>query len=251
VLGSWAGELARCYDADETGSSARLSVAAFTCERCGESLGPMAGVPVLGWILVKGKCPRCGHPWWASRFFGEVLGAASIGLAAWRLGPVIPLAAYAVAFAGLVAMTIVDLRIRLIPRRLVWPTLLSFSLLAILAELLDGDPRALASSALGGASAFVVILAIHLAYPRGMGYGDVRLAGLVGAAIGLRGLAGVPAGFFVAFAAGALVGLAIMAATKGAAGRAIPFGPFLALGCVVGSLWGEQIARSWVHLLGH
>jgi leader peptidase (prepilin peptidase)/N-methyltransferase len=105
----------------------------------------------------------------------------------------------------------------------------------------------LARAAIGGAVAFGAFLAIHLAVPRGMGFGDVRLAGLLGFATGWLGLGHTFVGFFAAFVLGAVIGMAAMAVSGAGRKTRIPFGPFLAAGAVVTVLWGSPVAHALFH----
>ena len=102
-------------------------------------------------------------------------------------------------------------------------------------------------AAIGGAAAFVAFLAVHLAVPRGMGFGDVRLAGVVGFATGWLGLGHAFVGFFTAFVLGAWSGSWPWRSSGGGRKTRIPFGPFLAAGAVVTVLWGSPVAHVLFH----
>jgi leader peptidase (prepilin peptidase)/N-methyltransferase len=151
----------------------------------------------------------------------------------------------AVLVAGLLALmpgiALIDLRHRIIPNRLTYPSLILFSLVIVLARLIGeaADPvRAGIGLLLYGGILFIVAVV-----SRGMGMGDVKLAALIGLVLGSLGLrfVGVAAGAAIAF--GGLGGLVALGMGKGRK-SAIPFGPYLAAGAVVAGLWGEQIA-SW------
>ncbi|HYC82316.1 MAG TPA: A24 family peptidase, partial [Solirubrobacterales bacterium] len=135
--------------------------------------------------------------------------------------------------AVLVAVTLTDLERRIIPNKI-----LLVGAVAALAVAAIGDPGSLPVRLVAGAGAGGVLFLAALAYPRGMGLGDVKLAATMGLFLGRNVIPAI----FVALLAGSLVGLAIIA-REGAAGRkrAIPFGPFLALGGVVGLLAGDQL----------
>ena len=135
----------------------------------------------------------------------------------------------------LAAITLTDLERRIIPNKV-----LIVGAVAGAAIAAAGDPGTLPERAIAAAAAGGVLFAAALAYPRGMGLGDVKLAATMGVFLGRN----VGPALLVALLAGALVGLA-MIAREGAAARkrAIPFGPFLALGGVVGLLYGDQLVN--------
>ena len=133
----------------------------------------------------------------------------------------------------LAAITLTDLEQRIIPNKVLIAGAVAGAAIAAV-----GDPGSLPERAIAAAAAGGVLFAAALAYPRGMGLGDVKLAATMGIFLGRN----VGPALLVALLAGALVGLA-MIAREGAAARkrAIPFGPFLALGGVAGLLYGDQL----------
>lgn len=173
--------------------------------------------------------------------------AALFAGAALRFGAVPELAAYCVLFAGLVAVSVADVRVGLVPRVLVYPTLALMAASLVGAAAATGDWHALLSSAVGGAAGFLVFFAIWFVAPRSMGFGDVRLAGVIGAGLGWLGYPELYLGFLVAFVVGAVVGLVKMAVQGTGRKTALPFGPALAAGAVVGVLWGAMLANLWLH----
>jgi leader peptidase (prepilin peptidase)/N-methyltransferase len=176
--------------------------------------------------------------------------ALLFGGAAARLGAVPSLAAYCVLFAGLVAVSVADIRVGLVPRKLLYPTLglMAVALVAATAE--AGAYHLLAQAAIGGAAAFALFFAIWFVSPRSMGFGDVRLAGVIGAALGWLGYRQLYLGFLAAFVVGSVVGVAKMAVQGTGRKTALPFGPALAVGAVVGVLWGGYLANLWFHTGG-
>jgi leader peptidase (prepilin peptidase)/N-methyltransferase len=205
------------------------------CPSCGTQIAARDNVPILSWLWLRGRCRACGEPI-SARYPLTELGLGVLFGVTWLLladEPWWQLALGLALCALLVAVTLTDLDRRVIPN----PIVLAGSLLA-LALVALGDPgelpARLLAAAIGGGALFVVALA----YPRGMGMGDVKLVAMMGLYLG-RALA--PA-VLIGFAAGALVGIALMA-RRGAAARkqAIPFGPFLALGGIVGLWFGDEI----------
>jgi leader peptidase (prepilin peptidase) / N-methyltransferase len=217
------------------------------CPSCGTPIRPIDNVPVVSWLLLRGRCRACGA----------------------RISPVYPLVELAtgILFAGvafryadpwviallapfcglLLAISVIDIRTKKIPNRLVYPALLSSAGLLVVASLWGADVDLVRSAggflALGGG-----FLLIALIVPKGMGMGDVKLAALIGLVLGSQGLAlvGVAAG------AGILIGGvgAVTAMVAGASRKqAIPFGPFLAAGALVAVFLGTEIASRYLDLL--
>lgn len=218
------------------------------CPLCGTQLRARDNIPVASWVLLRGRCRSCGarislaYPLLELATAALFVGAALVFDRVWEAVIVAP-------FLGLMpAIAIIDWRHRIIPNRLIYPSLLVFPVLIGLAALTDGgvDPlRAL----LGLASYGGGLLIVALLSPRGMGMGDVKLAALIGLVLGSLGLSFV----VVAAAAGILLGgLGAIGALARGAGRkkTIPFGPFLAAGAVAAAFLGNQISDAYLGLLG-
>lgn len=173
-----------------------------------------------------------------------VVTGALLALAALRLGGVPELAAYCVLLAGLVALSVVDLRVGLVPRQVLYPTLAATAVALVAASASDGRFGALGGAAIGGAGAFGVFAAVWWLYPKGMGFGDVRMAGVCGMALGWLGFGPVYVGFLAAFVLGLLFGLGNLAVRRT---TRFPFAPALAAGTAVGVLWGGYLGSLWLH----
>jgi len=204
------------------------------CPGCGIQIAAYDNVPVVSWLLLRGRARCCGaaisprYP--LTELTLGVLYAATV-LVLWGDGGEIALGLVFV--TTLLAVTLTDLEQRLIPNKIL---LVAAVLGAVLAAATDPGslPERIAAAAAAGALFFFVALA----YPRGMGLGDVKLAATMGLFLGRN----VAPAIVVALLVGSLVGLGMIAREGTAARkRAIPFGPFLALGGVVGLLAGDQI----------
>ena len=203
------------------------------CPGCGQPIKPYDNVPVLSWLILRGKCRGCAERISPRYPAIELLTALAFGAIAllngvdrdlvWQL----PFAAMLIAVAG------IDLEHRIIPNKVMLPAAV-FAVASAIAL----RPGELGELGIAGAGAFAAFLLCALAYPAGMGMGDVKLAGVMGLFLGV---AVVPA-LFVAFLAGTLVGVAVIA-KHGKDGRkkGVPFGPFLALGGLVGLLAGSDL----------
>jgi leader peptidase (prepilin peptidase)/N-methyltransferase len=145
--------------------------------------------------------------------------------------------------AGLVALSAIDLEHFLLPNRIVYPLALATFSLLTLAAVGDGAWDALGRAVLGGVAGMVTLGVLHLASPRSMGFGDVKLAFVLGLALGWLGWGELVLGLFCGFLAGALVGVALMALRRRGRKDHLPFGPFLAFGTLFALLWGDVVLR--------
>jgi leader peptidase (prepilin peptidase)/N-methyltransferase len=207
------------------------------CTTCGAQIAAYDNVPVFSWLTLRGRSRCCGERISARYPLTElalgILYAATVAVL-WDDPTEVALGLVFVTL--LVAITLTDLDRRVIPNKI-----LLVAAVAGVAIAAIGDPSSLPERAIAAAAAGGGLFLVALAYPKGMGLGDVKLAAVMGLFLG-RNIA--PA-ILVALLAGSIVGLA-MIARHGAAARkrAIPFGPFLALGGIVGLLAGDQLV-SW------
>ena len=204
------------------------------CPSCGAQIAAYDNVPVVSWLVLRGRARCCGVPISPRYPLTELVVAALYAATVVVLwDDPTELVLGLIFIAVLAAVTLTDLERRIIPNKV-----LLVGAIAALAVAAIGDPGSLPVRLVAGAGAGGVLFLTALAYPRGMGLGDVKLAATMGLFLGRNVIPAI----FVALLAGSLVGLAIIA-REGAAGRkrAIPFGPFLALGGVVGLLLGDQL----------
>lgn len=204
------------------------------CPACGAPIAAYDNVPLLSWVLLRGRARCCGAPisprYPLTELVVGLLFAATVLV--YRHDPAE--AAIGLVFVTmLAAVTLTDLEQRIIPNKI----LLVGSVICI-AIAVPTDPGGLPERAIAAAAAGGLLFAAALAYPAGMGLGDVKLAAAMGLFIGRA----VAPAILIALLAGSIVGLALIA-RHGAKARkmAIPFGPFLALGGVVGLLAGDQL----------
>jgi leader peptidase (prepilin peptidase)/N-methyltransferase len=205
------------------------------CDHCGATIAAYDNIPVLSWLILRGRCRSCHEPIPARYPLTELAMAASFAATVVVLGTddVPALALGLILCALLVTVTITDLERRVIPN-----AILAAGAAAAVAIVVATDPASLPERLVGAAGAGGFLLLAALAYPRGMGMGDVKLAAVIGLFLGREV---VPA-MLIAVLAGAVVGLAIIASQGSEARkRAIPFGPYLALGGFAALLWGEQM----------
>ena len=203
------------------------------CPGCGAAVRPYDNVPVLSWLLLRGRCRDCGTRISPRYPLVELLTAAAFAAVVAVNGFDKELILELPFVAALIALAAIDFDHRLLPNKIVYP-LAAYGVAATLLV----DRADLAENLIAGAGAFTFLFLAVLAYPRGMGMGDVKLAGAMGVYLGLSV---IPA-LLIAFLAGSIVGLA-MIAREGASARkkAVPFGVFLALGGIVAVLAGPEL----------
>jgi leader peptidase (prepilin peptidase)/N-methyltransferase len=205
------------------------------CPACDTQLRAVDNLPLVSWLVLRGRCRSCHAPISPRYPFVEVVTAAVFVAVALARGVDSDLVLELPFAAVLVAVAAIDLEHRIVPNRIVIPAAV-FGLVA--AALVDFGQ--LPELLIAGAAAFTALLLAALAYPGGMGMGDVKLAGIMGLYLG----AAVAPALLAAFAAGAGVGLAILARDGASARkRALPFAPFLALGGLVGLLIGPELVQ--------
>ena len=212
------------------------------CPRCDHHLAWWENIPVLSWVLLRGRCHECREAISPRYPLVELAGGALGALAATRAG-LAELPALVVGFTTLLALSLIDLDTRRVPNKVLAVGLAISTGLLVLAAALGDDWGSLAR-ALGGAAIGLVLLgAIHLAAPRGMGMGDVKLAALCGLLLGWGGLRFVFAGLFLGFLLGAIVGVALLVGGRAGRRTALPFAPFLAAGTVAVIALGTQLGH--------
>ncbi len=213
------------------------------CPRCGAELRNRDNIPVVSWVLLRGKCHSCGapispeYPLTELATAGLVVGSAVVYTDPWII------VAVAALLSMMPAVALIDIRHHIIPNKLMYPSLVGFPVLLLVARIFGGPvdlPRAAMGFLAFGGGLFLIAL-----ISRGMGMGDVKLAAVIGlvlGSIGLRFVGVAAAAAIVAGGLGAIVALLIGRDRK----SAIPFGPYLALGAVVAAMWGEWLADRYI-----
>lgn len=212
---------------------------ASACINCGQQIAWYDNVPVLSWLLLRGRCRHCraSIPWVYPAV--EIATAALVAGCVLAFGPTAEALVAAFFCAVLVVVSATDLSHRIIPNRVVLP---AAAVVLVAQTVLHPSPE-WALGALGGAG---FLLAAAIAYPGGMGMGDVKLALLMGAMLGRTVAVALMLGMLLA-----LVPSAVLLLRHGAAARkmGIPFGPFLALGSVLALFCGRRLLDGYLGLL--
>ncbi|MHB8262911.1 MAG: prepilin peptidase [Acidimicrobiales bacterium] len=221
----------------------------MACSNCAAGSSAVLSISPVAIIRHAQRCKHCGaeHDWPLRPLLLAAVASIVLAGASIRFGANIDLAAYDLLVVGLIVMSAIDLERMIVPVRVLYPTLVGFAALLAVSSLVDGRLDHLWVAAVSGVACFLVFFAIHLVVPQGMGFGDVRLAGLLGFASGWIGVPQVLVGFVVAFGLGALVGILLMAFKSYGAKSRLPFAPFLVAGTFVTLMWGTPIARVWLH----
>jgi leader peptidase (prepilin peptidase)/N-methyltransferase len=204
------------------------------CPRCATPVKPYDNIPIVSWLLLRGHCRSCGEPISARYPLVEALTAALCVGAVLAHSSAAAVALSIVLILLVVPAALIDLEHRIIPN-LITATGAVLAVAIGLALDPSGEPgRLIAGAAAGG---FLLVAA--LAYPAGMGMGDVKLAAMMGLFLG----AAVAPAILIALLAGVAVGAVVIARKGASAGRktAVPFGPFLALGALTAIFAGQQL----------
>jgi leader peptidase (prepilin peptidase)/N-methyltransferase len=211
-----------------------LVLPASRCPGCDMPIRPYDNVPVLSWLLLRGRCRSCGERIAWRYPLVELVTAALLALTVVVIGPGEDVWLGLAFVLLLVPVTVIDIDFRIIPNKLMVAGTVAALVILALTRPDDIPEHLIAGAAAGG---FLLVAAI--AYPAGMGMGDVKLAFVMGLFLGRD----VGVAMFVALVAGSLVGVAVMARKGTREGRktALPFGPFLALGGMVGLLAGDPV----------
>lgn len=214
------------------------------CDACGARLEARDNVPIASYVLLRGRCRACGARIPAHVLAVELATGVLFALLAFRLPTPWALPAYCVFAAGLVALSVVDMRLRRLPTPIVYWTAAIGGALLVVASAGTGDYGRLLDGAIAGAACFAAFFGVFFVVPKGMGFGDVRLAGLCGMFLGWLGPRVVPLGMLAAFVIAGLPALVLVVLGKANRKSQFPFGPYLALGSLVGVCFGPAIIRS-------
>ncbi|MBD8484824.1 prepilin peptidase [Frigoribacterium sp. CFBP 8759] len=245
---------------------AGISVArpASACPGCSTPIRRRDNVPVVSWLALGGKCRDCRTSISARYPIVELATGLFFVLVAARLWPLVgvptealPLVARLLALvaflwlAGVsVALAVIDLEHHRLPDAIVLPSYAVGGVLLAASSILVGDWPALVRAAIGLASLFAFYLIAALSYPGGMGFGDVKLAGVLGLYLAWLGWGEFAVGAFAAFLLGGLYAVVLLVTRRVERTGGIPFGPWMLAGAWVGVFAGGTVATAYLTLLG-
>lgn len=229
------------------------------CPSCGAPVRPWHNVPVLSWMLLRGRCASCRAPISARYPMVEIATGLAfvavlwLALEAWAdlaaAALVVIVVAYLYLAAISITLTLIDLDTRRLPNAIVLPSYVVLGMLFTAACLLGAPWEALLRAAVGGAGLFAFYLLLRLIRPGGMGGGDVKLAGVLGLALGWIGWGALVVGTFAAFVFGGVFGIVLMLTRRAGRRSAVAFGPWMVLGAWTGIFAGEHVARWYLGML--
>ena len=234
------------------------------CPACAAPVRPYDNIPIISWFVLRGRCRDCGAPFSGRYAVVELITAlAFAGLAVLQLPAVLAATSASAAIAAAlvlvamlyfaavsIALAAIDLDTHRLPDSIVLPSYVVLAVLLGAAALLTGDLEGAARTAAGAGILFGAYLLLAFISPRGMGMGDVKLAGVIGLVLGFSGWAALAVGTLAAFLLGGVVGIALIVAGRARRNTGIPFGPWMLGGAWVGILLGEPIARGYLALFG-
>jgi len=241
-----------------------LSRPASACPKCGSSIRAYDNIPVLSWLMLRGKCRNC-RTGISARYPLIELGTAAffvlVGLyfagsiATTQPRPVaiahgISLVAFLYLGAISVALAIIDIETHTLPNRIVLPAYIVGAVLLLVSSILSADFAPLLRAGIGLAAMWAAYALMRIVYPRGMGFGDVKLAGVLGMYLGWSGWGPLLVGSFTAFLLGGLFGIGVILIRRGTRKTGIPFGPWMIVGGWVGIFFGNQIWSGYLALFG-
>jgi leader peptidase (prepilin peptidase)/N-methyltransferase len=207
------------------------------CPSCGTPIRAYDNIPIVSWLILRGKCRNCHSRISARYVLVEAITGASFVLAFWRFGLDWRLLVAWAFIAAMVAVAFIDYDHMIIPNKIVLPGAV-MGLLASMAL----DPQRWWVYVAGSLGAAAFMFALALIWPGGMGPGDIKLALFMGAVLG----AYVMVALFVAFLLGSLVGIFMLLVQKRSRKEKIPFGPYLAMGAILAALVGETLLNSYL-----
>jgi leader peptidase (prepilin peptidase)/N-methyltransferase len=232
------------------------------CPVCGSPIRPYDNIPVISWLVLRGRCRDCRtripvrYPLveaGTAIFFGVValmfLGPLRLSGAS-LVGVVLTLVAYLFLAAVSVALALIDIDVHRLPDALVVAVAIGMVPLLSVVAAVDSEWSRLGQALIGGTALLLVYLALSLVRPGAMGLGDVKLAGVLGFALGWFGWGPLIVGAFAAFLLGGLFGVVLLATRRASRGGGIPFGPWMLAGAWIGIFFGSAIAAGYLDLIG-
>jgi len=220
------------------------------CPKCGHAIRPRDNVPVLSWLFLRGRCRDCAAPI-SVRYplveIGTAIAFVLVGRAVgvrWELGAALCLTAIGI------SLMLIDLQHKRLPDPIVLAGYLVMAAFVLAPGLLMDRSGDVVRALISGAALFALYFLMLIVYPGGMGFGDVKLAGLLGLVLGWVGYGALAVGAFGAFLLGGAFTIGLLVTGRARRGTAIPFGPWMIAGAVVGVAAGEPLWSAYLSVLG-
>ena len=223
------------------------------CPSCGSEIHNRHNVPVLGWLILRGRCFACKAPI-SPRYplveaaTGALFVGVTIRLLHLSLGEAVPAYLYFTAIS--VALAMIDIDHKRLPDKIVLPSYPVVVALLVVASAVNGDWGALGRAAIGGGALLAFYFVAWFVYPAGMGFGDVKFSGIVGLVLAYLSWGTFGVGAFAGFALGSVGGIVLIATRRGGRKSQIPFGPYMIAGALLAIFVGNAVAEAYLDLLG-
>ena len=222
-----------------------LMTPASTCPHCGHKIRAYENIPILSYVFLRGRCSSCKSPITIRYPVVEAISSILAGYIGWRFGLTWAMAGALIFAWALIALTVIDIDTQLLPDDITLPLLW----LGLLVNLNNGFTP-LSSAVIGATTGYLSLWAVYWLFKlttgkEGMGYGDFKLLGAIGAWLGWKML---PVVILLSSLVGACVGVALIVFTRHGRNTPIPFGPYLAAAGLIALFWGEAINRTYLQL---
>ena len=219
-----------------------------TCPKCKTAIKPWQNIPIISWLILKGKCASCSNPISIRYPAIEAITALLSLVVAYTFGATEQALLYIVITWALVALTFIDIDHMLLPDQLTLP-LVWLALIAAVAGITITPSDAIMGAAFGYLSLWSVFWLFKLLTGKeGMGYGDFKLLALFGALLGWQSLLTI---ILLSSVVGAIIGIALLSIQGKDKASPIPFGPYLAIAGWITLLWGNQLQSAYFNLIGY
>tara|TARA_B100001059_G_scaffold193238_1_gene196907 strand:- start:47 stop:940 length:894 start_codon:yes stop_codon:yes gene_type:complete len=219
-----------------------------TCPKCKTAIKPWQNIPIISWLILKGKCASCSNPISIRYPAIEAVTALLSLVVAYTFGATEQALLYIVITWALVALTFIDIDHMLLPDQLTLP-LVWLALIAAVAGITITPSDAIMGAAFGYLSLWSVFWLFKLLTGKeGMGYGDFKLLALFGALLGWQSLLTI---ILLSSVVGAIIGIALLSIQGKDKATPIPFGPYLAIAGWITLLWGNQLQSAYFNLIGY
>ena len=232
----------------------KISSPPSACPNCEHAIRWHDNIPVVGWLVLRGKCRDCGEPISTRYPLVEATTAIFFGLIAAVVGAetdrIWTLPAFLYLATISIALTLIDLDTHTLPNKIVLPSIGVGVALLALASVGTGNWGALVGAAAGAVALFLFYFIVAVISPRGMGMGDVKLAAVLGMYLGWLGWGVLAVGAFAAFFFGGIFAVALLLIGRARRRTAIPFGPWMIAGAWLGIAFGAQIWNGYMVATG-
>jgi len=216
------------------------------CPQCGRMVRAVENIPLLSYLLLRGRCAGCGKAIGARYPLVEALTGLLFGIAAWHFGATLAAAGALLFIAAMVALTFIDFDTQLLPDDITLPLIWAGLLIN-----LNGTFASLPDAVIGAAAGYLALWSVYWLFKlatgkEGMGYGDFKLLAAIGAWLGWQLL---PLVILLSSLVGAIVGIALIVLARHGRNVPIPFGPYLAAAGLIALFWGQGLNRAYLGFL--